>query len=395
MKIKWSVCKINKIIMEYTRKKIVYVFLFCSGVGGFFGFLATLIYLFGGASLSGMPLIPVFCAAVAGTAGIVASTLDEFLLKVGFRSFTRQVLSFISAVLIAISYFLLLGPRFYPSILLFQNQIVGLTILGCLFGIVASLVEYNYHKLGKEVKDLTSQNKLLIELTEKSRLLEEAVRNLAVTEERNRMARELHDSVSQGIHGIIYICHSLCRHIQQEGVSGEVPILLEHLLQTAEATLSELRTMILELKPSPLQERGLPETIRRHCMLFSERQRIPVTVKLRYLCGLSPAQEIAVYRIVQESLANIEKHAAAHQVMISMTGAAEKVELIIRDDGCGFEPGSVPRGHGLENMVARAQESGGRLVIDSVKGQGSTVKVEFPCSRSFLRDKTSPAHITE
>jgi signal transduction histidine kinase len=255
-----------------------------------------------------------------------------------------------------------------------QNYALPGMFLGLVFGVLVAAISYRLDRVQQRVRLLEMENRYLTDMAEKDQLLQEAARNLAVAEERNSMARELHDSISQGIHGIVFSLHSLRRQLGQGCEAEEI---LGHLEQTTQATLQEMRRLITELSPSPLENNSLEEALELHCELFSLRQQIPVELSLQYGGQLAPEQEAAIYRIVQEALANIQQHAGARHVEIALSDETERTVLRIQDDGCGFQPETAARGYGLTNMATRARQNYGEFQIRSQHGQGTVVDVVF------------------
>src|SRR5690606_3101034 len=111
--------------------------------------------------------------------------------------------------------------------------------------------------------------------------------------------------------------------------------------------------------------------------VFARRTQVELNLELDYNGTLQPDQEMTVYRITQEALANIQKHAEAGRVVISLQSDADTTCLSITDNGKGFNPQTVRKGHGLANLADRARKSAGRLEINSVPGQGTTVILRF------------------
>jgi signal transduction histidine kinase len=153
--------------------------------------------------------------------------------------------------------------------------------------------------------------------------------------------------------------------------------ILNHLEETAANALQELRRLVMELSPSPLEDRSLEEALTLHCDLFARRTQVELNLELDYNGALQPDQEMAVYRITQEALANIQKHAEAGRVAVSLQSKDGATCLSITDNGKGFEPQTAKKGHGLTNMADRARQSGGRLEIKSAPLQGTTVILRF------------------
>jgi signal transduction histidine kinase len=356
-------------------------FILTAGVGGSFGLLTMVII----SSMYGFPApilpyiigIPLYCASIAGIAGISSIYISRFLLRIGIINLvTRQIIGVILVISIAMTLSLSVGVYF--GFINFKDKLpifATTAIIGFVIGLIVTLVDRRLWKMRQQVLTLEIENNYLAELTEKDQQMQKITKNLIITEERNRMARELHDSISQGIHGIIYTVHSLRQHLQTEDAKAKE--ILDHLEITADTTLNELRAMILELKPSLLEERGLAEALKLHCELFAKRLKIKCDLSLEKIDGMTPQQEMTVYRIVQEALANIQQYARADQVLIVLSSEGNQLKLKIQDNGEGFILEKVKRGNGLDNMEARCRENAGLLKIESKPGQGTTIEATF------------------
>jgi signal transduction histidine kinase len=321
--------------------------------------------------------VPLFCAIIAILAGLSNAYLDRFLQNHGlFNSKTRQPVTIGLTIIIAIS--IGLSPAAYFGFLNLKEQfsfVITAIIIGFILGMAVAMIDDYLWNMRRKVLTLELENKYLAELTEKDEQLQETFKNLIIAEERNRMARELHDSVSQGIQGILYTAHSLKEHLRpKEEQTGKI---LEHLLITAETTLNELRTMIFELKPSLLEERGLAEAVKIQCDLFARRLKVKCNFAIGKISGITAQQEMAVYRIVQEALANIQQHAGADQINVSLYMEENNLKLIIKDNGKGFDIKEVTHGNGLDNMRSRCLENNGVFSIESIPNEGTTIEAIF------------------
>lgn len=359
-----------------------------TGLGGAFGLLITTLifsrYGFPDSVYSYFIGIPFFCALIAGLAGLSSLYLDRILLKLGLTDLKKRgFLGIAFSILVAISVSLLLSSHF--GFLDNEEQlpfIFTTFIIGLVLGMVVSIIDDRLWNMRRKVLALEMKNKYLAELAEKDRQLRETTKNLIIAEERNRMARDLHDSISQGIHGIIYSAHSLKQHLPSEAEQTEK--ILEHLLITAETTLDELRAMILELKPSLLKEHGLAEALKLHCELFAKRLKITCNLSISENDELTPQQEMAVYRIVQEALANIQQHAGADEINVNLFSEENNLKLIIKDNGEGFDIKEIKHGNGLDNMESRCLENNGVFKIESIPHAGTTIEAIF----SFLKKES-------
>jgi len=207
-----------------------------------------------------------------------------------------------------------------------------------------------------------------------ARLLADS-RELAAVEERQRLARELHDAVSQKL-------FSIRAHVRAAAVLAErdperATVAMSAVSELVADAQAELRAVIEGLAPPALD--GLVASLRRYADLAGRAHGVRVTVTGRSLPVLDPATEVAVYRVAQEALHNALRHSGGHHVTISVSGAARRVALEVTDDGAGFDPASAPGGGlGLASMRQRATAAGGTLRVTSAPGQGTTVRLEAP-----------------
>lgn len=213
---------------------------------------------------------------------------------------------------------------------------------------------------------------------ENARLYEEA-QAAAALEERSRLARDLHDAVTQTLFSASLIAEALPALWETNPAEGRA--LLEDLRQLTRGALAEMRTLLLELRPAALVESHLADVLRQLAESVSGRSGIPVKV-IQEGCALLELPErvhVALYRIAQEALNNVVKHAQARQVEVRLVCAdmpALRVELSIADDGKGFDPAVIPPAHlGLGIIRERAEAIGAELRIDSEAGRGTVIAV--------------------
>ncbi|MFL5806964.1 MAG: GAF domain-containing protein [Roseiflexaceae bacterium] len=210
---------------------------------------------------------------------------------------------------------------------------------------------------------------------ENTRLAERG-QQLAVLEERRRLARELHDSVTQSLFSMSLLAQvlpDLWEVDRDEARAG-----LSQIRDLTRAALAEMRALLFELRPTALGERGLAHALREHVAAFERRAGIPVALDVVGDPALPELVEQALFRIAQEALANVARHAQARRVRLSLRGPAP-LRLLIADDGQGFQPEHVGEGRfGLLSMRERAVQVGARLRVRSAAGQGTEVAVEWP-----------------
>ncbi|MGD2147186.1 MAG: two-component regulator propeller domain-containing protein [Anaerolineae bacterium] len=227
------------------------------------------------------------------------------------------------------------------------------------------------------------------ERTEEIRSLSEKARQLAVVEERQRLARDLHDAVSQTLFSASLIAETLPQVWHSSEVEGEQ--LLDKLQQLSRGALAEMRGLLMELRPAALVETSMRDLLRQLGQAVSGREGVPVAVTVGPDCTAQdfelPADvHVALYRIAQEALNNVAKHAQASRVDVDLeclpgpgTPQMWRVRLDIRDDGLGFDPEAVSREHlGIGIMRERAASIGAGLEIESEAAQGTRVTVTWP-----------------
>lgn len=339
------------------------------GIGFIFGLVFAVVAFLMNLDLTWWQVIalPFAIALLCGAGGLVATLVIDWLERhTRLSSRAQYVIGFVSAAifnLIVVVIFLHRAGQFSVDRQSWLGGLIGLSM-----GAVYAAYRFTIDRVNERVA-------FLAELADKNRQLQEASRLLAITEERNRMSRELHDSISQGLHGLTYALHTLRRECDQG--NPRVLEILDHMEATADATLRELRSMIDELKPSLLAEKGLEAAMGMICDLFSQRSAVPLELHYLLTERLQPEAELAIFRIVQEGLANIERHAAAQHVTLRLVERDADVLLTLADDGRGFAAERAV-GNGLHNMRLRAEEVHGTFRAASKAGVGTTLTVTLP-----------------
>ena len=208
---------------------------------------------------------------------------------------------------------------------------------------------------------------------ENARLRAQAVRS-ATAAERSRLARELHDAVSQTLFSATLIADVLPRLWKRKPEEGRRR--LEELRELTRGALAEMRTLLLELRPAALTEAVLIDLLRQLAESVTGRARIPVIVGSEGDCQLPPEVKVALYRIAQEALNNVVKHARARSATIFLECTVDRVCLDIEDDGRGFDPTAIGPEHlGLGIMQERADTIGAQLEIQTSPEDGTRVRV--------------------
>jgi len=233
-----------------------------------------------------------------------------------------------------------------------------------------------------EVNAFTEQDLLVIQslgdqiavAIENARLYDRS-QELAVLEERTRLARELHDSVTQSMYSVVLLTEGWRRSIQN-GRQANVDEYLARIGEINQQGLKEMRLLIHELRPPALEEDGLLGALHQRLDAVEKRAGINARLLADEIVELPHAIEEGLYRIVQEALNNALKHACATNVFVRISTEDGKIVLEVEDDGKGFDVGSVDisGGMGLANMRHRAEEMGGSIEICSDPGKGTVVK---------------------
>jgi PAS domain S-box-containing protein len=216
-----------------------------------------------------------------------------------------------------------------------------------------------------------------------------AEQEAGAVEERERLARELHDSVSQTLFTAGMIAEAMPRMLEKDQARGRQDLeILSVLIRGASA---EMRGLLLELRPDTLKDQTLGQLL--ETLVIAARARTQATVSLNVVGDCQPPENVvmAFHRIAQESLNNIAKHAEASQVVIDLGCDPESTKLRIQDDGRGFDPQAIPAGHlGIGIMRERAYNIGADIEIDSQIGRGTQVSVSWSAAgnESASGDKT-------
>jgi signal transduction histidine kinase len=208
--------------------------------------------------------------------------------------------------------------------------------------------------------------------------LYERSRELSTLAERNRLALELHDVVSQKLFGLVLAAESAATLLDREPDAARAQI--ARVQDTAREALAELRSLIFELRPADLATDGLAGALRKHVEVLRALHETAIDLDVEPGAGMGEDErDREVLRIAQEALHNALRHAGAERVAVRLHGRDGTLALEVADDGAGFDPGNAElRGRhlGLTSMEERAQRLGGRLEIASAPGAGATVRLE-------------------
>jgi signal transduction histidine kinase len=202
-------------------------------------------------------------------------------------------------------------------------------------------------------------------------------KQLAVVKERNRLARDLHDSVTQALYGVTLYAEAATRQLQW----GQADMAAGHLREircTAQDSLREMRLLIFELRVPALKRQGLATALRARLEAVEGRLGMATELVVKGNGQLPFRLEEDLYRIAQEALNNSLRHAKAGSVAVHLYQGKDKVALEIGDDGLGFDPVTAGEasGFGLKGIRERADQLGARLCVDSKRGEGTRIRVE-------------------
>ncbi len=263
-----------------------------------------------------------------------------------------------------------------------MRSFLGVPITGADGTIIGAF--YLTEKEGAEVFDAEDQE--LIELLAahasiaitNARLYEQS-RELSILSERNRLALELHDVVSQKLFSVMLTAEAAATQVDQRPEAARAQ--LHRLRELTKEALDELRSLILGLRPAELERDGLEGTLRKEVEMVARTHG--TDVKLQVDPGFTSdggERELALLRIAHEALHNAVRHARAEHVVVRLAGDHDKPVVEVTDDGIGFDPDAADirsRHLGLTSMEERARELDGRLRIKSSPGHGTTVRIEL------------------
>jgi signal transduction histidine kinase len=226
------------------------------------------------------------------------------------------------------------------------------------------------------ISDVTEKRRLEMERAHAYQEMEARLKDTILVQERNRLARDLHDAVSQTLWSAKLISERLPDTWTQDNRRGQHQFAqLQNLIDSA---LSEMRTLLLELRPAALEEIALAEALRRLTDVMRIRTGLAITFESDYEDKLPPDAQTALYRITQEAMNNCVRHASCANIHISLMPVNGTVELSVSDDGCGFDVREAKTGHyGLSIMRERAEAVQATFAVESQVGQGTHIRVQY------------------
>lgn len=250
-------------------------------------------------------------------------------------------------------------------------DVAGMTLLVIAFSIFFG------HRIAAVSKQSAERGRLIDRLRQQQKEIARLSEQQGAAAERERIAREMHDTLAQGFTSIVTLGHAVQGELDADPVAARRHV--ELMTETAQENLQESRRIIAAMSPGRLNGSPLPEVLERVVVRFAEESGVAAGFLVEGEArSAPPAIDVVALRVLQESLTNVRKHAAARSVDVELAYLPDAVRLRVTDDGDGFD-GAAPRsGYGLDGMAARVREAGGVFVVDSAPGAGTGITVELP-----------------
>ena len=267
------------------------------------------------------------------------------------------------------------GLQYHASIPLYaQKKKVGVLNVGSV----------EWRELSDEdLRLLNTVGDLMSIAIERARLYEKSV-EIGVADERLRVAREIHDTLGQNLAAILMRLETLDALLEDNTDRKKLSETVRDAMALARANLEDARRTVLDLRAAPLENRTLVEALQDLGCEIGDETNLDIRVKSIGGYPLSVRIEAGLYRMAQEALNNIMQHATARKVLIELTSTPEYVELVVEDDGRGFDPANVPEGrYGLVGLNERAHLLGGAFAIESAPEHGTRLDIRIPLERKI------------
>jgi two-component system NarL family sensor kinase len=263
------------------------------------------------------------------------------------------------------------GLRYHASIPLYAH--------GKQLGVL-NLASTDWRELSQaDLRLLYTVGDLLSIAIERARLFAQSAEFGAVSE-RNRLAREIHDTLAQGLAGIVLQLETAEVLLGVGDKRDKVERSIHQALELARSNLDEARRSVMDLRAAPLESRSLADALT--ALAKATEEQTPAFIRLHVTGANRPLPvriETGLYRIAQEAVANAVQHASASQITIALELGPRQAKLVVEDDGKGFDPAQTPSGHfGLIGLNERARLFGGHLHLESEPGVGTRVEVSVP-----------------
>ncbi|MFE0023087.1 sensor histidine kinase [Amycolatopsis sp. NPDC059021] len=235
--------------------------------------------------------------------------------------------------------------------------------------------------IGRYITRIIEESSARAELIERLEASQAEVARLSreagTAAERERLAREIHDTLAQGFTSIVTLTQAIESEMDTDPAAARRH--LELAARTARENLDEARTMVAALAPAELTAGSLDDALRRQVERLADETGVEASYEVDGSLPLLPmAAEVVLLRAAQEALTNVRKHAAASAVSVRVSVVDDSVRLLVRDNGVGFDPAGTSDGFGLPGMRSRAEQVGGRLTVRSGPAGGTELTVEVP-----------------
>jgi len=228
------------------------------------------------------------------------------------------------------------------------------------------------------IRESRLNRRLLAELRETQADLAAAEREAGALEERERIARDIHDTIAQGFTSIVMLSQA-GEAAASRGDTASAQRRFGEIQETARENLAEARALVGALAPPALTEAGLPGSLERIVARYRAETGVDAVAAVQGEARpLAPTSEVTALRATQECLANARRHAGAQHVEVTLAYDEDGATVTVQDDGRGFDPGSDRHGYGLDGLRARVESVGGLMAVTSAPGEGTTVRVRVP-----------------
>ena len=263
------------------------------------------------------------------------------------------------------------------SVAYWSQNISGVETAVALFVAIAAFTAAFGDYIGRIITQSGERASLIAQLEATRAELAEVSRQAGVMAERQRLAGEIHDTLAQGFSSILMLIQAADAQLELSPATARGQLSLA--AQTARENLAEARTLVGELASAHLQAGTLEDALRRITQRSGAELGIGASFSVEGTGHRLPAAtEVVLLRVGQEALANVRKHAAAHNVAVWLRYGPDRLRLEVTDDGAGFDPAVVSGGYGLSGMRARVDEAGGTVAVRSAPAKGTSVQVEVP-----------------
>lgn len=204
--------------------------------------------------------------------------------------------------------------------------------------------------------------------------------DIGAAQERNRIAREIHDTLAQGLTAIALQLETADALLDSAPEAARAQRSVQQALELARANLDEARRSVMDLRAAPLEGRSLPQALGELVQQYSDREHISASLEVSgETRPISARMEMALYRTAQEALSNVARHAHAENVLLELNYGLDDIQLVIRDNGSGFDPAAISAGRfGLIGLNERAHLLNGMLEIWSAPGEGTRIVMTLP-----------------